>query len=251
MREYRPAGYLARSAWLRFRLRTSLGYRGWARRIWLCNDPHDPNGVLLVDCLVEEMHCRKDVELSMASVLRSSEATTALAKYGMDLLDRPSQSQSTIEWQYPELTFRSLWFDHGPYHCEVMEVSRSKSSSWQAESIADAVRSRIRANGPTGSRFCIYSLWRTVWGLADIWPLIVAIFAINAILAALLPGLVALLIFVLSLVLIIWAGTSWSSRLHYRERLKANAKIAAQGDEDGTVRRALASIGVELPAPGN
>jgi hypothetical protein len=250
MREYRPAGFLARTAWQRFRLKTSNGYRGWARRIWLGNIPPEADGILLVDCIVEEMLCLKDTQGSTAYILRSSEATNALARHGMEVLDRPSHSEATIEWQRSGLTFRSVLFDQGPYHCEVMELARSQSALWQAESISKSIRSSIAVDSEK-SKFCIYSLWRSAWGLLDAWPVIVVVFAINAILSVLLPGLLTLLIFILSLVLIVWAYTSWSSMRHYRERVQANSKIVAQGDEDGSVRRALASIGVQLPpVPG-
>jgi hypothetical protein len=193
MREYGPAGFLARSAWGRFRLRTEAGYRGWARRLWLANNPTDPDGILLSDCIVEELHCEKDTERTTAYTLRSSEATHALAQYGMEVLDRPSHSETTVLWQHSDLTFRSLRFDEGPYTCEVMEVSRSQSPVWQAEEIGNSIRSSIRADSPRKSKFCIYSLWRAVWSFADCWLMIVAIFAVNALLAAVLPAIVVFL----------------------------------------------------------
>lgn len=156
-----------------------------------------------------------------------------------------------MSWGYRGLRFEQHVFTAGKYLQSTLAVTRGYgvTSPEIAEHIS-AVRRNMDSLGERTRKGCVQVLWRylysnIVMGLVAAVPAITLAIVIGA---ATGRGFLVLPVFVAAVVAAGYAYTVWIGRQNRKYANKIWHRLFHQGDYDGTVRRALASIGVELPA---
>ena len=252
--EYRPAGYAPLSAWRKLILKVGWGFDGWARRVWV-SDPTQGTTPLVIGCQVETFHCSHDIDaIDLSS--RHPKAMKALADIGIDVIDRPMQREATFLWRTPQLTFQERAFSRGRYRCGILWASpnraeQSEAAPPQVNALVDAMRSNIGELREPTRKLCINPIWRTLFSAIDVFVCLTVIFVVADSLRRALPTAFAVPVVLLVATLVAWAYIAWASRYRYKQRYKVWSEWWAQGDNDGTIRRALASVGIDLPELGH
>ena len=141
LKEHRPAGFAANSAWDSLELKVCFGYGSRARRVWVDPEKSTP-GLLVVSCEIETAHCNRDAESLLQAVYRNEEAIDVVRHLGVQMHDRVSSGETSFLWSSQGLSFRRLTFVQDRYIGEVSSVAFAGDASLDIE-IANSMRRAI------------------------------------------------------------------------------------------------------------
>lgn len=244
LREFTPVGRapvrLLRKAYMRL----GYGYRRTERRIWVNPDASSP---ILVNLEVERLHCPRDVAALLEGGSLSPELMTAFDDLHLRVTDEASGTR-IMRWNLNDFTCSLRRIARGSSLIDILTMTRSE----QAASIADDLAAETVEwfDEDAGGPLCLGFTWRQLWGLAIAVPLIVIpIFGTGMAAYAIAPDPVAILAIIVAGIATVLAHGVWNRRRRFKYLSKIWRQIFTQGDNDGSVRRALGSIGVTIPPP--
>jgi hypothetical protein len=217
------------------------GYKGSVRRVWLARDAADA-APLVVAHSVEACHCPGDAQ----ALWRLWKPSGGLIPEFQDAAVNVSESapnELSLRWKRGGLSFGQRSLVHRNVLSHMIALTQDGSDgSPVLERLADETRSRIAERFPESPRFCWHALGR--WG----WLLLFM---------GLLFGLGQLArigIGDAASIAVILGGAAFGTYyvcIGDRRRLRKGLRkswtlVLRQGDSDGTIRRALKSIGISL-----
>jgi len=232
-------------------LNVCWGLRGRARRVWVNDNASSDQDPLLIDSEIESWHCEKDAELLLNAAKPGVEILTHFKDFDAEINEHGSSGERVLSWEHDGLKFEQRVFAKGKYLHGTLVVRRreAKGSSQVADHIS-AVRRNIDNLGERPRKGCVQVLWRYLYsnlvtGVAALPPAFVLAAVISA---ATGREFLVLPVFVAGVIVAGYAYTVWMGRQNRKYLNKMWFRLFHQGDYDGTVPMALASIGVELPA---
>ena len=245
--EYRPAGYPALSAYRLAWLKLCWGANGMARRVWV--NPSGGEEPLVLDVLVDQLHCSEDALNIIEASRPASIVLAELANFDPVFSEQGRGPGHVVRWQTGGLKAESRTVPSGGgLVCSALAIGRDSAA---IGSILDAIIDQTALSADTGGtnrRRCSYGFRRFLWSLAASAVLLIpAIFIPGGLVSVFAPDPVPLLVIIGATVVSAYALTRWSQRNRLGNQRKYWGSVLAQGDPDGTIRRALASIGIELP----
>lgn len=250
LEEYQLAGYTAWSPWQRLLRRVNWGHRSTFRKIWVDRSATAGDRPLLISSVVESWHCPADATLLFDAAKPSVEVLTQFSELHVEISDESSSGVRIFHWDRGGLNFALRSIALGNSVCDVLALARGEHpSSVELDNVLAGLRQNLRAS-ESRPRRCVQTLWRFLFGIALIGLAagIPALIFGATVSTALGLGSLASLFVVVIYVAACYVVGSWFAR-GTQNYLNAHwSRLFNQGDHDGSVRRALASIGVELPA---
>jgi len=248
LKEYRPAGRTAHSLLAKLNLLFYWGRRGEARRVWVNDGAVAGRGELVISTAIESWHCQKDAEMVFNTSRPGIEILSEFSYLEVEQAEQAVSGERVRRWANHGLGFELRSFCSGKYTCSTLSVrGRDAASSGMAEQQIAAIRSEIRGGDRGAPKRCVQFLWRFLYlvgqgGVVGLLGVIAGATLRSALglggvsLASVIAGLLALFAFVV-----------WTTHQTRKFVMKMWSRHFSQGDNDGTVRRALGSIGIELP----
>lgn len=246
LREYRPAGFPDMSAYRRAWLKLCWGFKGWARRVWIsAAGGEEP---LAVSISIEELHCSRDVQEIIDASRPSHAILSEFALAGLELTESGTSGDRTFRWTSEGFSFEQRIYPiGGGLLCDSLAMGRER----------DTVRRYLDSLGPkntaagsegAGPLRCHNGLLRFGWSFIMTIVFIVPIIFIPGMIAtAVAPEAVFLIAMAVSLLVGTYTLDRWFKSQRLRNQRRVWTSRLHQGDNDGTIRRALASIGFQLP----
>jgi hypothetical protein len=197
---------------------------------------------------VDAWHCSADAEALFNSSKPNLDVLMQQGDLEVEISDHSSSGARTFRWKRDGLQFELRFFAVGKYLYETLAISRGFTPvTPQLDGHYQTFRNNVQFANDRPRRNCIQTLWRFLFGLVTTLSItLIPAIIIGSLVGAVLgsgTGLVVLFLFVAGC----FAWVVWSSRQTNSYLKKHWTRVFTQGDHDGTVRRALASIGIELP----
>jgi hypothetical protein len=197
---------------------------------------------------IEKFHCADDaltiVEMNRPAVAVLSE----LSKFEPVVTEGGQPLARILRWQLGGLSLESRSVPiGGGLVCSALAIGRNPAAiASSLDSLIEQTTDRAHTAGGK-PRSCTYGFRRFLWSLiACSIFLIPAIFIPGSLAFAFTPDPVPLLVITAAAVVATYALTRWGQHNRLQQQREVWGLFLAQGDNDGTIRRALASIGIEL-----
>jgi len=252
LKEYSPAGFPALSYWQRVARKVYWGHRASYRRAWVDETATAEGEPVLITSEVDSWHCSADANLIFNASKPSMDILAEHSDLGVEIIDDGRSQARVFRWNAAELKFEIRAFALGKHLYEILAVSRGlPARSVHLDDHLARARGNLESANEPQRYSCIQALWRFLFSLVLCFIVagVPAIIVGSVIGAALglgsLTGLVVFFAFIAGSYLYVL----WANRRQRKYLDEHWSRVFRQGDHDGTVRRALASIGIELPAP--
>jgi hypothetical protein len=253
LNEFWPVGFPATSLWQRTVRKVNWGYRRSFRRAWVNARPAADGDPVYFGSTVDSWHCGADADLLFNSSKPSIDILTQYSDLSVEITDQSISGARIFRWDWAGLRFELRALIAGEYSFDVLAVSRGQPpTSHYIEEHCLRLRDTLQSSKQRNRFNCIHTLWRFLFGIALFLPMLATVFVVVAVVGTGL-GLgsgTGLLMFVAIVAGCFGAGL-WFGRRNRDYLSKHWSRVFYQGDHDGTVRRALASIGIHLPPAPN
>lgn len=226
--------------------RTVRGYQGAGRRVWIT-----PHGLL--DVGIERVHCSFDSEQIVEFVRPDIPTLAEMSRYNLSVTTSPA-GLTSAEWHSNGMSFVTSMKSSGPFIIEAAVVTTESANSDQ-----EAAKTAARIVEETSTRIvdpnhrdgaCLGRWANILWSIAYQMPIIaIFIFIPGMITVALMPKPFFLASIALGAIVATYVCSKWSASIVRNRRHALWSRACEQGDQDGTIRRALASIGHPLAPP--
>jgi len=250
LKEDWPVGFKAWSLWERIVRKVNWGHRASFRRAWVDATATADGEPVFIGSVIDSWHCSADANLLLDAAKPSMEILAQYSDLGVEIIDDSSSGARLFRWARAGLEFEIRALAVGKHLYEILAVSRGEPpKSAQLDDHFARARRNLQSPNESQRHNCTHTLWRFLFALI----LIIAIPGIPALIVVAVIG-TALGLGSLTGLLLFWvfiggcyATSLWFTRRN-REYLNEHwRRVFHQGDHDGTVRRALASIGIDLP----
>jgi hypothetical protein len=250
LREYFPASFRRISLWGRVVRKVNWGHRGSYRRAWVDATANTDGEPAFISSELDSWHCSADADLIFNGAKPSLEVLTQFSDLHVEIIDHSVSGARIFRWDRDGLKFEIRALAMGQHLYEIIAVSRGKAPN--ASKLDDHLalaRRNLGGSKQSQRHNCIHTLWRflycVVLGIGLAIPAIIVASLISAALGiGSLNGLLALVTFIATFFLVFL----WFNRRQRKYLNEHWCRVFRDGDHDGTVRRALLSIGIELPA---
>lgn len=247
LQEYRPAGYHELSTYRLAWLRVCWGYQGWGRRVWI--DPLPGAEILATGATIEKLHCAEDARAIVESSRPMPPVLAELSSLDPVISEPAHPPARILRWQIGDLIFENRTSPVGSgLVLSALVVGRGASAiGSRVDSLMHEITQLVAGTTKEAGR-CSYGLRRYLWSfLASVIFLIPAIFVPGTLAFEFLPDPVPIFVIIGAAFFSTYVFTRWSQHNRLQQQRKVWGAVLTQGDSDGTIRRALASIGIELP----
>jgi hypothetical protein len=249
LKEYGPAGFTPLSTWQRVLRKINWGHRGSYRRAWANETATADGEPVFISSAMDSWHCSADANLIFNAAKPSVDILGQFSGLDVEIIDRSASGARIFRWARDGLKFEIRALAIGQHLYEITAVSKGEPprASKLDEHLILAQRRLQRGDQPQRHN-CIHTFWRflycVVLGIVLAIPaIIVASLLASALGVGSLNGLIALVTFVA----IFFFVFLWFNRRQRKYLNEHWSRVFRQGDHDGTVRRALSSIGIDLP----
>jgi len=248
--EHHPVGLTPLSLWQRFLRKVYWGHPASYRRAWV--DPvAGGDGIpIFISSEVASWHCSADADSIFNGAKPTGEILTRFSDFNVEVIDDSVSGARIFRWDRDGLKFELRALSIANNYYEVLAVAKGQAPrSTQIEDHLALVRENLQDLKEPRRYNCIHTFWRFVFSVlmgvvvAGVPAIIIgSVIAVGLGLGS-LAGLFAFSMFIAGCYLFnLWLSQRTRDFLN-----KHWSQLFRQGDHEGTVRRALASIGVPLP----
>lgn len=245
MTEYAPVERAHLAPWTRMRLYLMRGHRRTERRIWVGQEGSE---ILLVDAELFKYHCANDAMDFFNTATLPHDILPSFTDLNLTITD-DTTGRRTFTWSSGEFAFKLVRL---PAHADVLQsisiAHTGHEDSGRSVQLLREMQATVSARG--NSRLCLSRFWNVLAFIATgVGVLGSILLAVRIAYEAGLPDRTPWFAGVAVALFWMFPFVAWSRR-RYAEALNDYwRRQFTQGDHDGSIRRALESVGVTLSPP--